>query len=121
MIVGALKNRRCNLSFIDNSWGAVMEIQSAFNSGLEGFKKAKDDANQAAASIAANLSISPEDFGVGQESNDAAITQNTASGDLSDLNQSIVDLKVAEFQARASANVIKTADSVLGTLLDVSA
>ncbi len=98
-----------------------MEIQSAFSSGLKGFQKAQDDASQAAASIAANLSISPEDFGVGQESNDATISQNTVSGDLSNLNQSIVDLKVAEFQAKASANVIKTADSVLGTLLDVSA
>ncbi|NQZ22478.1 MAG: hypothetical protein HRT53_10510 [Colwellia sp.] len=98
-----------------------MEIQSAFSSGLQGFQKAKGDANQAAASIAANLSISPEDFGVGQESNSATISQNTVSGDLSNLNQSIVDLKVAEFQAKASANVIKTADAMLGTLLDVSA
>jgi len=106
---------------IDDVLELDMEIQSAFSSGLQGFQKAKDDANQAAASIAENLSISPEDFGVGQEINDTTINQNTASGDLSDLNQSIVDLKVAEFQARASANVIKTADSVLGTLLDVSA
>lgn len=98
-----------------------MDIQSAFSSGLQGFQKAQDDASQAAASIAANISISPEDFGVGQESKEATISQNTVSGDLSNINQSIVDLKVAEFQARASANVIKTADSVLGTLLDVRA
>jgi hypothetical protein len=98
-----------------------MEIQSAFNSGLQGFQKAKDDANQAASSIAENISISPEDFGVGQESNDAIVSQNTVSGDLSNLNQSIVDLKVAEFQAKASANVIQTADEALGTLLDVRA
>ena len=106
---------------IDDVLGLDMEIQSAFSSGLQGFQKAKVDANQAAASIAANLSISPEDFGVGQESNAATISQNTVSGDLSNLNQSIVDLKVAEFQAKASANVIKTADEMLGTLLDVSA
>ena len=29
-----------------------MEIQSAFNAGVQGFQKATDDANQAAASIA---------------------------------------------------------------------
>jgi len=38
---------------------------------------------------------------------------------LPDINQSIVDLKVAEFQAKASTEVIKTADENLGTLLDV--
>lgn len=38
-----------------------------------------------------------------------------------DLNQSIVDLKVAEFQAKSSVQIIKTADDVLGTLLDVTA
>lgn len=98
-----------------------MEIQSAFSSGLQGFQKAQDDANQAAASIAANISVSPEDFAIGQESNAATKTQNTASGDLTDLNNSIIDLKIAEFQGKASANVIKTADDVLGTLLDVRA
>ncbi len=96
-----------------------MEVQSALNSGLQGFQKAQDDANQAAASIAANLSVSPEDFGVAQEESTVTADQNTASGDLSDINQSIVDLKVAEFQAKASADVIQTADETLGTLLDV--
>lgn len=98
-----------------------MEIQSAFNSGLQGFQKAQDDANQAAASIAANISASPEDFGVTQENSLATVEQNTGAGDLSDLNQSIVDLKVAEFQAKASADVIQTADEALGTLIDVRA
>ena len=102
-----------------------MEIQSAFNSGLQGFQKAQDDANQAAASIAANLNVSAEDFSVAQESNLSTVNQlSTAgqiseAGDLPDLNQSIVNLKVAEFQAKASAEVIHTADETLGTLLDV--
>ena len=98
-----------------------MEIQSAFSSGLQGFQKAQDDANQAAASIAANINVSAEDFGVAQETNLSTVGQNTGAGDLSDLNQSIVDLKVAEFQAKASADVIQTADETLGTLLDVRA
>jgi hypothetical protein len=96
-----------------------MEIQSAFNAGVQGFQKATEDAEKAAASIAANVAISPEDFGIGQENNENTTTQNQASGDLSDLNQSIVDLKVAEFQAKASAEVIESADESLGTLLDV--
>jgi len=97
-----------------------MEVKSAFNSGIQGFQNATETANQAAASIAESITISAEDFSLGQEDNDNAIDQNTKSGDLSDLNQEIVELRVAEYQAKASANVVKTADENLGTLLDVS-
>ena len=41
--------------------------------------------------------------------------------ELPDLNQAIVNLKVADFQAKASTEVIKSADDSLGTLLDVIA
>lgn len=96
-----------------------MEIQSAFNVGVQGFQKATDDANQAAASIASNIAVGPDDFGIGQENNANATEQNKNNGELSDLNQSIVDSRVAEFQAKASAEVIDAADENLGTLLDV--
>lgn len=97
-----------------------MDVQSAFNAGVQGFQKATETANQAAATIAASTSYSANDYALGQETNDNVIEQNQASGDLSDLNQSIVDLKVSEYQAKSSANVIQTADENLGTLLDVS-
>lgn len=98
-----------------------MEIPSSpFNAGVQGFQKATEKATEAAASIAETTSYSASDFALGQADNDNTVSQNTASGDLSDLNQSIVDLKVAEFQAKASAEVIKTADENLGTLLDVT-
>ena len=98
-----------------------MEIQSAFNAGVQGFQKAQEDAHQAAASLVESTGYNPEDFSLGQEANVGAIDQNTQSGDLSNINQEIVNLKVAEFQAKASANVIQTADETLGTLLDVTA
>jgi len=98
-----------------------MEIQSAFSSGLQGFQKAQDDANQAAESIAANMTVSPESSGQAQESRPTTLNQNASASDFSNINQAVVDLKVAEFQAKASANVIHTADEVLGTLLDVRA
>ena len=96
-----------------------MEIQSAFNSGIQGFQKATDDANQAAASIAAQTNISRDEGVISQ----AVSSQTVISKEqkIPDLNQSIVDLKVAEFQAKSSAQVIKTADEVLGTLVDISA
>lgn len=91
-----------------------MEIQSAFNSGVQGFQKASEEASQAAANIVAETSISRDD---------STVSQTSANNEkqIPDLNQSIVDLKVAEFQAKSSVQVIKTADEVLGTLVDVTA
>lgn len=96
-----------------------MEIQSAFNSGIQGFQKATDDASQAAANIAAETNVSRDENVTSQ----AVSSQTVISTEqkIPDLNQSIVDLKVAEFQAKSSAQVIKTADEVLGTLVDVTA
>jgi hypothetical protein len=96
-----------------------MEIQSAFNSGIQGFQKATDDASQAAANIAAETDVSRDENVTSQ----AVSSQTVISAEqkIPDLNQSIVDLKVAVFQAKSSAQVIKTADEVLGTLVDVTA
>jgi hypothetical protein len=94
-----------------------MEVQSAFSSGLEGFQKATESASQAASDIAHSSHFHSEETQTGE--NLASDTKNP-SENVPNLNQSIVDLKVAEYQAKASANVIKTADETLGTLLDVS-
>lgn len=95
-----------------------MEIQSAFNSGVQGFQKATVEASKAAENIVAETSASRD------ESVNTELTSQTAANNtqkLPELNQSIVELKVAEFQAKSSAQVIKTADEVLGTLVDVTA
>lgn len=97
-----------------------MNIQSAFNSGVQGFQQATETAYKAAASIAETTAYNAEDFSIGQQANDKTVSENTSAGNLSDLNQSIVDLKVSEYQAKASANVIQAADENLGTLLDVT-
>ncbi|MCJ8318305.1 MAG: hypothetical protein MJK12_01640 [Colwellia sp.] len=96
-----------------------MEIQSAFNAGLEGFQKATEKANEAAANIALQTSVNSSDNKVAQEDNTLSIDQYQTSDDSVSINQSIIDLKVAELQAKASATVISTADENLGTLLDV--
>lgn len=96
-----------------------MEIQSALNSGLEGFKKATEEASQAASNIVAQTSVSRDESVITQAETNQATTTNEQK--IPDLNQSIVELKVAEFQAKSSAQVIKTADEVLGTLVDVTA
>lgn len=97
---------------------ALMEIQSAFNSGIQGFQKATEQANQAAEDIAVETSVRRDDNTLNQTQSQTQINNEQK---IPDLNQSIVDLKVAEFQAKSSAQVIKTADEVLGTLVDVTA
>jgi len=91
-----------------------MEIQSALNSGIDGFQKATKNADEAAANIYAQTTQNQNDLSL--EDNGAKSTRT----EIPDLNQSIVNLKVAEFQAKASANVISSADENLGTLLDVT-
>lgn len=90
-----------------------MEIQSAFNSGIQGFQKATEDASKAASDIAASTSYSAQ---IVQDSETTPAVQSQVQPDLT---QSIVDLKVAEHQAKGSVEIIKTADETLGTLLDV--
>ena len=90
-----------------------MEIQSAFNSGIQGLKAAEEKATQAAISIA-EQTISIENATAQNEINAKPEPLNSES-----LTESVVNLKVAEFQNSASVAVVKTADESLGTLLDV--
>lgn len=96
-----------------------MEVQSAFNSGLQGFQRATDAADKAATDIVAETAAAHEADSIEQASVSQAPVTNEQK--VPDLNQSIVDLKVAEHQAKAATEVIKTADDSLGTLLDVTA
>ena len=96
-----------------------MNIQSAFNSGVQGFQQAQNDASKAAEDIVKSTTFSSEEYS--QDAASIEPSQNTQAAEAPNLTQSIVDLKVAEFQAKASAQVIQTSDDVLGTLLDVTA
>jgi len=104
-----------------------MEIQSAFNSGLQGLQNARATADQAATDIVANTTVQAEKDSeqVNSEGSNTEvntdINQTSSRNNVPDLNQSIVNLKVAEFQAKASTEVIRSADDSLGTLLDVTA
>ncbi len=91
-----------------------MDVQSAFNSGVQGFQRATEAADQAAVNIVASTSAA-------QEADAASQVPASNEQNIPDLNQSIVELKVAEYQAKASTEVIQAADDNLGTLLDVTA
>ena len=99
-----------------------MEIPSALNSGIQGLQNARTAADQAATDIVASTTLNTD-----QQSNpdnnevNTEVSDSSNNLDLPDLNQAIVNLKVAEFQAKASTEVIRSADDSLGTLLDVTA
>lgn len=120
-----------------------MDIQSAFNSGVQGFNRAQETVEESALAISRATLSEPEIQSAVSSVVPPATAGNTANSqqpnpqlsnsqlsnselnpeaeDITDLNQELVDLRVAEFQASASVNVIRTADEVLGTLIDVTA
>ncbi|KXU79193.1 hypothetical protein [Aeromonas enteropelogenes] len=75
-----------------------MRIESAFNSGVQGFQRAEQIADQASSQIA---------------------RLNTPSGDQVQVTDELVNLKVAEIQASASTKVMQTASDMMGTLIDI--
>ncbi|MFT5708414.1 MAG: hypothetical protein ACI9ES_002716 [Oceanospirillaceae bacterium] len=89
-----------------------MNIQPAYSSGLQGIQQANQDLSRTAFDIASRgTQVDGEktvvaEFGFQNQS-------------LPDLSESVVDLKVAEYQAKSSVNVIKSADEALGTLIDI--
>ncbi|MCF5896268.1 flagellar biosynthesis protein FlgE [Aeromonas veronii] len=75
-----------------------MRIDSAFNSGVQGFQRAEQIADKASSQIA---------------------RLNTPGGDQVQVTDELVNLKVAEQQAGASAKVVQTASEMMGTLIDI--
>ncbi|MGY3944689.1 flagellar basal body rod C-terminal domain-containing protein [Aeromonas tecta] len=75
-----------------------MRIDSAMTTGVQGFQRAEQLADQASGQIA---------------------RLNTPAGDQVQLPDELIRLKVAEQQADASSKVIQTASDMMGTLIDV--
>ena len=95
-----------------------MAVNSVLSTGIEGIKNGLETAQNAAQTIAtASVSEATE--------TDAAtprpVPQPQDTNGLNTLTEALVDLKVGENQVKASATVIKTADDMLGTLVDTKA
>ena len=78
-----------------------MEINGAMNSGITGFQRASSQVDQSAAKLAS-----------------AAATPTAAESTIN-VTDELVSLKVAEQSGLASGEVIKTADEMMGTLIDI--
>lgn len=76
-----------------------MKIEPALHSGISGIEKGLNDARQAAHEI-------------------ATIGTTTENENPTEVVHPLLDLKQAELQVAASANVIKTQDEMIGSLLD---
>lgn len=101
-----------------------VEIQSAFNLGVQGLQKANEDVYKSAENIASSASLAAESYGVAQATNAPVANVNELTKQKGDspvkLTQSLIDLRVAEFQAKASVEILQSADENLGSLLDVT-
>jgi len=95
-----------------------MQISSALNSGLQGLQQANNTADKAASDIAQATAEREEQ---NETSSDLEATETVNKAQPASLTESAVNLKVAEAQSSASAEVVKTADENLGTLIDVRA
>lgn len=91
-----------------------ISASSAFNSGLSSVQSGQQRVNQAASDIASINVVKPA-----TESSAANPSNNQAQP--VDLATSLVDLQIGKQQVQAGAEVIKTADDALGTLLDIRA
>jgi hypothetical protein len=100
-----------------------MEIQSAFNAGVQGFQQASEDADKAASQIAQRNTVDrqaqeQQDQQQVQQRSPAEQARQAGAEQPPAITDSLINLKVAEAQARNSVAVIKTADENLGTLID---
>ncbi|NRA54323.1 MAG: hypothetical protein HRU23_09290 [Gammaproteobacteria bacterium] len=92
-----------------------MEIQSAFNAGIAGYQQATELATESATNIANRSSNNASTADTEQA---AQSVSQLDSRPKTSATEDIVNLRVAEHQALASATVISTADEVVGSLID---
>ena len=76
-----------------------MRIESAFNNGLLGIQRGLGQTQKSANEIAG-----------------AAVRKDTT---VNDVSRAVVDLRQAEQQVQASAQVVKTANELRGSLIDI--
>ena len=94
-----------------------MDIRSAYNSGVAGLQDASAKLNNASSKINQSTIDS-----LNAQTQDAPLEDTSLSTDRTpeSLTTELVNMKVAELQAKSSAKVITTADDAMGTLINTS-
>ncbi len=99
-----------------------MEISaSAFNSGINSIQAGQRRADQAASDIASNAVAQQPQPSSAAPANQVNPATSLAEQTRPDLTESLVALRQAQNEVEAGAQVVKTADEVLGTLIDTTA
>ncbi|MBU0900623.1 MAG: hypothetical protein KKH62_01535 [Gammaproteobacteria bacterium] len=99
-----------------------MEISgSAFNSGISTIQSGQRRVDQAAVDIASNALTQPQQPNSTPPANQVNPSPSLAEQSRPDLAESLVALRQGQNEAQAGAKVVKTADEVLGTLIDTTA
>ena len=99
-----------------------MEISgNAFNSGISTIQSGQRRVDQAATDIASNAVTPPLQPSSTPPANQVNPAPSAAEQSRPDLAESLVALRQGQNEAAAGAKLVKTADEVLGTLIDTSA
>ena len=99
-----------------------MEISgNAFNSGVSAIQAGQRRVDQAAAEIASNAVTPTPQPTSAPPPNQVNPAPSSAEQSSPDLAESLVALRQGQNEVEAGAKVVKTADEVLGTLIDTSA
>lgn len=96
-----------------------MEINSAFSSGVSGLNKASEQLTEASQNIA-EQSIRPESNKNNSSEEKLDPITTTSSYSTEPITTEVINMKLAEVQAKSAANVMTTADDMVGLLIDVS-
>jgi flagellar hook protein FlgE len=94
-----------------------MDVRSAFNSGLAGFQDASAQLSNAS-SLIAHAGIAERSM-TGDRQTSESISPSAERAPIS-ITTELINMKVAELQAKASVKVINTANDMVGTLIDTS-
>ena len=99
-----------------------MEISAnAFSSGISSIQSGQRRVDQAAAEIAGSTVAALQQPAQMPAPNQVNPAPEAAGQDRADLVESLVALRVGQHEAQAGARVVRTADEVLGTLIDTKA
>lgn len=99
-----------------------MEISAnAFNSGISSIQAGQRRVDQAAAEIAGSAVAATSQAAQTPAPNQVDPAPDAAGHGRADLSESLVALRVGQHEAQAGARVVRTADEVLGTLIDTKA
>ncbi|ART80733.1 hypothetical protein [Oceanisphaera avium] len=93
-----------------------MNIQSPFANGIQGFQRAADSVAEASLNISR-----PQSNAISNQSSTTASVNADQFVDATNktLTDSLIQLKEAELYGAANAKIIRSADDMLGTLIDI--